>query len=636
MIQLVNLHMEFGGRVLFEDVSWKISPKDRIALIGANGTGKSTLLKIICGEMTPTSGHVVFPRHWRIGYLPQHGLHARGKPLMDEVLTAFAEVVTLHEQIRSVERQLAELSHESPQYEKRLDEYGALQHRFEDLGGFAVEAKAARILSGLGFAQEDYQKPCEAFSGGWQMRIALAKLLLQQPDTLLLDEPTNHLDVESIEWLELYLKDYDGSVLMVSHDRYFIDTVCNRITELDRRAFTHYVGSYDAYEEQKAQAEEQLLNSYERQQDELKRIQVFIDRFRYKATKARQVQSRVKMLERMDKIVLPDEERKAVHFRFPQPVKSGRIVLEIEDVHRSFGDRHVLRGVNLTLERGDRVALVGPNGAGKSTLLKILTGGLSCDRGAVQTGHNVTMEYFAQQQADHLNPDHSVYEEVFLESSGQPPLVLRTILGAFLFSGDDINKKVRVLSGGERARLAFAKMLLNPANFIILDEPTNHIDAQTKDILLGALMDYEGTLLVVSHDRHFVDMLVNKVAELRQGSILWHIGTYQEYLEKRKQREQTVALTPVDTSAKSAQKEQWLNQKEKQKQHLAKKRKGEKERADLEKQIEAAEKRKEALAMMLADPDIYKQSEKAIRIQDEYRDVEKEIESLYRKWEAMV
>lgn len=636
MIQLVNLHMEFGGRVLFEDVSWKINPKDRIALIGANGTGKSTLLKIICGEMTPTSGHVVFPRHWRIGYLPQHGLHARGKPLMDEVLTAFAEVVTLHEQIRSVERQLAELSHESSQYEKRLDEYGALQHRFEDLGGFAVEAKAARILSGLGFAQEDYQKPCEAFSGGWQMRIALAKLLLQQPDTLLLDEPTNHLDVESIEWLELYLKDYDGSVLMVSHDRYFIDTVCNRITELDRRAFTHYVGSYDAYEEQKAQAEEQLLNSYERQQDELKRIQVFIDRFRYKATKARQVQSRVKMLERMDKIVLPDEERKAVHFRFPQPVKSGRIVLEIEDVHRSFGDRHVLRGVNLTLERGDRVALVGPNGAGKSTLLKILTGGLSCDRGAVQTGHNVTMEYFAQQQADHLNPDHSVYEEVFLESSGQPPLVLRTILGAFLFSGDDINKKVRVLSGGERARLAFAKMLLNPANFIILDEPTNHIDAQTKDILLGALMDYEGTLLVVSHDRHFVDMLVNKVAELRQGSILWHIGTYQEYLEKRKQREQTVALTPVDTSAKSAQKEQWLNQKEKQKQHLAKKRKGEKERADLEKQIEASEKRKETLAIMLADPDIYKQSEKAIRIQDEYRDVEKEIESLYRKWEAMV
>ncbi len=636
MIQLVNLHMEFGGRVLFEDVSWKINPKDRIALIGANGTGKSTLLKIICGEMTPTSGHVVFPRHWRIGYLPQHGLHARGKPLMDEVLTAFAGVVTLHEQIRSVERQLAELSHESPQYEKRLDEYGALQHRFEDLGGFAVEAKAARILSGLGFAQEDYQKPCEAFSGGWQMRIALAKLLLQQPDTLLLDEPTNHLDVESIEWLELYLKDYDGSVLMVSHDRYFIDTVCNRITELDRRAFTHYVGSYDAYEEQKAQAEEQLLNSYERQQDELKRIQVFIDRFRYKATKARQVQSRVKMLERMDKIVLPDEERKAVHFRFPQPVKSGRIVLEIEDVHRSFGDRHVLRGVNLTLERGDRVALVGPNGAGKSTLLKILTGGLSCDRGAVQTGHNVTMEYFAQQQADHLNPDHSVYEEVFLESSGQPPLVLRTILGAFLFSGDDINKKVRVLSGGERARLAFAKMLLNPANFIILDEPTNHIDAQTKDILLGALMDYEGTLLVVSHDRHFVDMLVNKVAELRQGSILWHIGTYQEYLEKRKQREQTVALTPVDTSAKSAQKEQWLNQKEKQKQHLAKKRKGEKERADLEKQIEASEKRKETLAIMLADPDIYKQSEKAIRIQDEYRDVEKEIESLYRKWEAMV
>lgn len=637
MIQLVDISAEFGSRILFHHVQWKINDKDRIALIGANGTGKSTLLRIIAGEVSPSTGHVVCPRQWRIGYLPQHGLHARGKTLLNEVLTSFREVVDLHEQMRALEQIFSSLDHQSEEYSRHLQEYGAIQHRFEDLDGFGVEAKAARVLSGLGFSQTDFHKPCEVFSGGWQMRIALAKLLLQAPDTLLLDEPTNHLDVESIEWLEQYLKNYAGSVLMVSHDRYFIDAVCNRIIELERGEFVQYVGSYEEFEEQKAQAEEQLLTAYERQQDEMKRIRVFIDRFRYKATKARQVQSRVKMLDRVDKIRLPEEERRAVHFRFPQPPKSGRIVLEVEAVQKFFDAQRVLDGVDLVLERGDRLALVGPNGAGKSTLLKIITGMISPDAGRVATGHNVSLEYFAQQQADRLNPMHTVYEEVALEGGGQTPLVLRTVLGAFLFSGDDINKKVSVLSGGERARLAFAKMLLNPSNFIILDEPTNHIDAQTKDILLGALMEYDGTLVVVSHDRHFLDMLVTKVAELRDGRLSLHLGSYREFMEKRRTVESDRAAIeqPDEPGDRRSSRQSWLNSKEERKRTQTAVRKQEKQRIDLENRISAMEQEKNDLTVRMTDPEIYRHREEALRLQNAYREVSSRLERLYEEWLKM-
>ncbi|MBX7152503.1 ATP-binding cassette domain-containing protein [bacterium] len=637
MLHLVNLTVDFGGRALFEGLNWHIRHKDRVALIGANGVGKSTLMKIICREFTPTSGEVVHSKELTVGYLPQDGLHAHGKTLIAETMTAFAEIMDVHDRMKSIEHQLASLDHESEAYMELIHRYGDLQHRLESLDGFSIEAKAARILTGLGFKEIDFEKPCENFSGGWQMRIALAKLLLQNPDLLLLDEPTNHLDIESIEWFENYLKNYEGSVLLISHDRYFINAVCDRITELERRQLLDYFGDYEHYEEEKILAEERLLSAYERQQDELKRVQVFIDRFRYKASKARQVQSRVKMLDRMDKIQLPEEERKAVNFRFPQPIKSGRVVLEIEDVHKSYGDKEVLRGISFTLERGEKVALIGVNGAGKSTLVKMIAGAEPVSHGEIKLGYNVSLEYFAQQQAEKLNIQNTVYEEITSASVSHTPVILRTILGAFLFSGDDANKKVNVLSGGERSRLAFAKMLLNPANFIILDEPTNHIDAQTKDILQGALADYEGTLLIVSHDRYFLDNLVNKVIEVKNGRIKTYLGNYSDYHVKKENEmtEQQLLQTAAKSSGKNSAKEQRLVQKEEQKKVTAEHRKSEKKLSEIEQKIQKQEELKLRLETQLADPELYKNPGKAKQIQIDYQKTGEQIAALYHEWEIL-
>lgn len=637
MLHLVNLTVDFGGRALFENLNWHIRHKDRVALIGANGVGKSTLMKIICREFTPTSGEVVHSKELTVGYLPQDGLHAHGKTLLAETMTAFAEIMSVHDRMKVIEHQLASLDHESEEYMELIHRYGDLQHRLESLDGFSIEAKAARILTGLGFKEIDFEKPCENFSGGWQMRIALAKLLLQNPDLLLLDEPTNHLDIESIEWFENYLKNYEGSVLLISHDRYFINAVCDRITELERRQLIDYFGDYEQYEDEKILSEERLLAAYERQQDELKRVQVFIDRFRYKASKARQVQSRVKMLDRMDKIQLPEEERKAVNFRFPQPVKSGRVVLEMEDVHKSYGDKEVLRNVSFTLERGEKVALIGVNGAGKSTLVKMIAGAEPVSRGEINLGYNVSLEYFAQQQAEKLNIQNTVYEEITSASVSHTPVILRTILGAFLFSGDDVNKKVNVLSGGERSRLAFAKMLLNPANFIILDEPTNHIDAQTKDILQGALADYEGTLLIVSHDRYFLDNLVNKVIEVKNGAIKIFLGNYSDYHAKKEKElaELSASQSVVKTSEKNSSKEQRLFEKGERKKASTEQRRTEKKLSEIEQKIQKQEEFKRTLETQLADPELYKNPDKAKQIQFDYQKTGDQIAKLYEEWEML-
>ncbi|NUM81045.1 ABC-F family ATP-binding cassette domain-containing protein [bacterium] len=637
MLHLVNLTVDFGGRALFENLNWHIRHKDRVALIGANGVGKSTLMKIICREFTPTSGEVVHSKELTVGYLPQDGLHAHGKPLLAETMTAFAEIMSVHDRMKVIEHQLASLDHESEEYMELIHRYGDLQHRLESLDGFSIEAKAARILTGLGFKETDFEKPCENFSGGWQMRIALAKLLLQNPDLLLLDEPTNHLDIESIEWFENYLKNYEGSVLLISHDRYFINAVCDRITELERRQLIDYFGDYEQYEDEKILSEERLLAAYERQQDELKRVQVFIDRFRYKASKARQVQSRVKMLDRMDKIQLPEEERKAVNFRFPQPVKSGRVVLEMEDVHKSYGNKEVLRNVSFTLERGEKVALIGVNGAGKSTLVKMIAGAEPVSRGEINLGYNVSLEYFAQQQAEKLNIQNTVYEEITSASVSHTPVILRTILGAFLFSGDDVNKKVNVLSGGERSRLAFAKMLLNPANFIILDEPTNHIDAQTKDILQGALADYEGTLLIVSHDRYFLDNLVNKVIEVKNGATKIYLGNYSDYHAKKEKElaELAASQSIVKTSEKNSSKEQRQVEKGERKKASTEQRRTEKKLSEIEQKIQKQEEFKRTLETQLADPELYKNPDKAKQIQFDYQKTGDQIAKLYEEWEML-
>ncbi|HMY35658.1 MAG TPA: ABC-F family ATP-binding cassette domain-containing protein [bacterium] len=638
MLQLVNLTVEFGGRTLFSNLTWKINDRDRVALIGPNGAGKSTLLKIIARQQSATSGTIAQPKHLRVGYLPQDGLHAHGKPLLEEVVSAFDEIVRIKQRLDELEHALHTLDHEAPAYARALDEYGHLHQRLDDMGAASAESKAAKILNGLGFKESEFDKLCELFSGGWQMRIALAKLLLQNPDVLLLDEPTNHLDIDSIEWLEEYIKNYEGAIFMVSHDRYFIDNVCNRIVELERQTLTDYVGSYDDYEEQKALAEEQLLAAYERQQDEIKRVQLFIDRFRYKATKARQAQSRVKMLERMDRIQLPEEEKRAIQFRFPQPIKSGRVVLEIAGIQKSYDGRPILKGIEFALERGEKVALVGPNGAGKSTLLRIIAGDETPDTGTIKHGYNVTMEYFAQQQSDKLDMTRSVYEEIASAATNQPPLLLRTILGAFLFSGDDINKKVKVLSGGERSRLAFAKMLLNPANFIILDEPTNHIDAQSKEILQGALTDYEGTLLIVSHDRYFLESLVTKVIEVREGHAKIYPGTFAEYHERKIKEHaeaaarESIAEVKVKPIASKPEREV---KKEPVKADQQAKRKREKQLSQIESDIQKAETQKIEIEALLTDPLLYKNPDRQKTVQSEYNALHARITALYEEWNAL-
>lgn len=637
MLQLVNITVDFGGRALFRDLNWQINRKDRVALIGANGVGKSTLLKIINKQFQPTSGTAAHNKNLQIGYLPQDGLHAHGKELLHEVLTAFEEVITVHDKMKEIEVAMTTIDHESEAFHKMIETYGNLQHRFEDLDGFSIESKAAKVLIGLGFKETDFTKMCELFSGGWQMRIALAKLLLQNPDLLLLDEPTNHLDIESIEWLEDYLNNYEGAILLVSHDRYFIDKVCNRITELDRLILTDYYGDYEAYEDQKALAEEQLLSSYERQQGEIQRIQLFIDRFRYKASKARQAQSKIKFLDHMEKIQLPEDERKAIQFRFPQPPKSGRVVMEVSGVSKSYNGRNVLNHIQFSLERGEKVALIGANGAGKSTLLRIISGFETPDTGSVTLGHNVTLEYFAQQQSDKLDATKTAFEEVASSGSNQPPLVLRTILGAFLFSGDDIYKKVGVLSGGEKSRLAFAKMLLNPANFIILDEPTNHIDAQSKEILQGALTEFQGTLLIVSHDRHFMNNLVNKVIEIKDGKIKTYLGNFDYYHDcKLKESEPKEAPLERMKNVLPEDKAKRIAEREEKKKIAAEEKKHQKKIADIEQAIQQQEKLKLDIETQLSDPEIYKKKEKSQHLQNQYHVVSEKIVKLYEEWQKLM
>jgi ATP-binding cassette subfamily F protein 3 len=642
MIQLVNISHRFGKRELFRVLNWQIRKRDRIALIGPNGAGKTTLFRMIIGEVQPQEGEIICPKGTTMGYLPQDGLHVEGRTLFDEAMTAFAEALEMKAKITEIEHTLPHLDHATVEYESLLRRYGELQHQFEDMGGFRMEAETAKVLHGLGFTNEDFQKMTDEFSGGWQMRIALAKLLLRRHNLLLLDEPTNHLDLDSIQWLEEYLSEYEGAVVIISHDRYFIDRICDRIAELDHKKITDYHGNYEDYEEQKALRQEQLLAAFEQQQSDIRRIELFIERFRYKATKARQVQSRIKMLDRMDKIELPDEDRKVVKFEFPQPPRSGRMVLELKGIAKQYDDKLVFKDLDYTLYRGDRIALVGINGAGKSTLSRLMAGVEEPTMGSRTMGHNVRVEYFAQQQAERLSGENTVYEELESVAGGQTMQTLRTILGAFLFSGDDVLKKVAVLSGGEKARLALAKMLLDPANFFVLDEPTNHIDVQTKDILKAALLDYDGTFIIASHDRYFLDGLVNKVLEIKDGCLTEYLGGFSEYLDKKKaEHEREAALDGEDKtketdneSGKKSKEQKRLEAEERQKLSVERSLKR-KQIEEIESRIHAAEARKSELDALLAAPEVYQDSEKARALVTEYRQLMDEIPLLYQEWERI-
>src|SRR5687768_721424 len=544
MIQLSNLTKTFGDRVLLDRVTWTVTDGDRVGLCGPNGAGKTTLLKMLAGLDEPDSGAIVRPADLTIGYLPQDGLSHSGRTIFEEASSAFQPLLDIKAEMHDIEHRLGDASVPEAEHDAMLSRYSDLQDRFRLDEGYNIDLRIAAVLRGLGFSPEDAERPCETFSGGWQMRIALAKLLLGRPNLLLLDEPTNHLDLEARNWLEEYLGAYPYAVILVSHDRYFLDTVVTRITDLNLRKLTDDVGNYSTYVDQRDAMLDRLRQAKREQDEEVARVKMFIDRFRYQATKAAQVQSRIKLLEKVVPIEVPPE-RKRIHFTFPKCTKSGRTVFEIKHARKAYpppagsGGQAVtvFRDVNLHIERGDRIALVGPNGAGKSTLMRLLSGEEPPDAGTRTLGHQVVMEYFAQDEAVRLDPALTVYETLAAGSPNDMVPAIRNILGGFLFTGDDVYKKAGVLSGGERTRLAVARMLLRPSNTLLLDEPTNHLDLDSKDVLLDALEDYGGTLIFVSHDRYFVEKLATKIIEIGHGEAMVYPGTYAEFLWSKAQKE---------------------------------------------------------------------------------------------------
>ena len=552
MISIDNLTVSYGGWTLFDHISFLINPKDRIGLVGKNGAGKTTLLRIITGEQQPTSGAVTLNGDCTIGYLPQTMRVADTTTLVQETAKAFEEVLRLEAEIEDLTRQITERTdYESPAYEQLLHRLNDAQDQYHILGGETRDADIEKTLLGLGFKREDFNRATSEFSGGWRMRIELAKLLLRRPSIFLLDEPTNHLDIESIQWLEEYLKNYNGAVLLISHDRAFLDNVTNRTIELSLGKITDYKVPYSKYVVLRAERRAQQLAAYENQQRMIEKTEEFIEKFRYKPTKSNQVQSRIKQLERLERLEIEDEDLATLNIKFPPAPRSGQIVAEVNDVGMSFGAKHVFSGANFTIEKGDRIAFVGRNGEGKTTMARILVGQLTPTEGSVRIGANVNIGYYAQNQDDLMDGEFTVYDTLDRVAVGDIRTRLRDILGAFLFRGEDIDKKVKVLSGGERARLAMARMMLEPRNLLVLDEPTNHMDMRSKDILKNAILKYDGTVVVVSHDREFLDGMVQKVYEFRDGGVKEYLGGIYYFLEKRK-LESLQELERRDTPAKGA------------------------------------------------------------------------------------
>ncbi len=534
MLSLKGAGKRFGPRTLFLEADWLIRAKEKTALVGANGTGKSSLMKVLAGLEPLDYGAMEQTRGMSIGYLPQEGLALSGRSIFEECLSVFDELRSMEGEMEHMAAQLTELDHASPEYESAAARFSLLQERFTTLDGYALDAQVGSVLTGLGFTKDDWSRRTEEFSGGWQMRIALAKLLLARPNLLLLDEPTNHLDLEARNWLENYLKSYPFGYILISHDRYFLDVTVDRTVEIWNKRLTIFAGNYTKYLSQKDERRAQLLAAYKNQRDQIEHLEAFINRFRAQATKAKQVQSRIKELEKIERIQIPEEEP-VIHFKFPQPPPSGRTVVEADGLSKSYGEKRVLENVRFTIERGDRIALVGVNGAGKSTLIKLLTGVEKPTAGTVKLGHNVVSEYFAQDQYKVLDPEARMLDDINQAARKVPETELRSLLGCFLFSGDDVFKKLGVLSGGERNRFALARILVSPSNFLLLDEPTNHLDMRAKDVLLDAIDAFSGTVIFVSHDRYFIDRLATRVLEVENGAVIAYEGGYEDYLRKKEQ-----------------------------------------------------------------------------------------------------
>ena len=527
MIQLKNVSKNFGDKKILADVSWQINKRCRIGLCGQNGAGKTTLLRILAGQMAPDNGDIQVAREVTFGYLPQAVEGFGAKALFQEVRGALDELSSMETELSRLEKELA-----GSQEARLLERYAFLQETFRVRGGYTMESDVARVLDGLGFAKSDWEKSCATFSGGWQMRIALAKLLLQRPNLLLLDEPTNHLDLPTREWLENYLREYPFSVVLVSHDRFFLDSTVEKIVEIWNGAIHEYTGNYSHFLVERQKRIDQLREARQRQDEEIQKIEAFINRFRYQANKASLVQSRVKQLDKIERIELPPQQKK-IAFRFPPSARSGRTVLEMNGIGHGYGSLTVFENVDLTVLRGERIALVGANGAGKSTLMRLVAGKELPRMGERREGHNLSLGYFAQDQAAQLNASRTVLEEITADAPFDMVPHLRNILGAFLFSSEEVDKKVAILSGGERNRLALAKLLLIPCNFLLLDEPTNHLDIDAKDVLLEALKNYDGTMLFVSHDRYFVDHLATRVLEVGKGRVVSYSGNYSDFLKSK-------------------------------------------------------------------------------------------------------
>ncbi len=596
MISIDNLTVSFGGWTLFDEISFLVNPKDRIGLVGKNGAGKTTLLRIITGEQQATSGAVTRNSDCTIGYLPQQMKVADTTTLIDETAKAFAEVLAIEAEIEQITTALAERDdYESVEYEQLMHRLDECNNRYHILGGDSREADIEKTLLGLGFRREDFDRPTSQFSGGWRMRIELAKLLLRRPSLFLLDEPTNHLDIESIQWLEEYLRNYNGAVLLISHDRAFLDNVTNRTIEISLGKIYDYKVPYSKYVVLRRERREQQMAAYENQQRMIEKTEEFIERFRYKPTKSNQVQSRIKQLERLERIEVDEEDLSTLNIKFPPAPRSGQIVAELKEVGKSFGTKHVFSGANFVIERGEKIALVGRNGEGKTTLARILVGELTPSEGSIRLGANVDVGYYAQNQEDLMDGEITVFDTLDRVAVGDIRTRLRDILGAFLFRGEDIDKKVKVLSGGERSRLAMARLMLSPHNLLIMDEPTNHMDMRSKDILKEALMRFDGTVILVSHDREFLDGMVDKIYEFRDGGVKEYLGGIYYFLEKRKveslaeiERKATPATTSKEGATVSSGKLSYEQKKEQEKQ-IRKLRKAveaiEAELAEIESQI---------------------------------------------------
>jgi ATP-binding cassette subfamily F protein 3 len=636
MIQLRNLKLQYGERFIFRDATATIGNKDRIGLVGSNGAGKTTLLKILADQEELDGGFVDKAKYVTIGYLPQDGIIAADRSLYEEVESAFENVLTLTDKIGEASTQLQSLNTESKDYHEILELIGTWERELENHDVEKLPSRIESVLQGLGFEQSDMERQTSEFSGGWQMRIALAKLLLASPSLLLLDEPTNHLDIISQRWLENYLKRYEGAILMVSHDRAFLDELCKQTFELTQGNLNVYQGGYSYFEEQSKIRKEQLIRSFKNQQKEIERTEKFIDRFRYKASKASQVQSRIKALDKVDRIEIETEEN-SIAFSFPPAPRSGQTIMELENLCKSYGDLKVIENATIRIERGDRLAVVGANGAGKSTLAKVIAAVEPFQSGIRKPGHNTVISYFAQHQADELDPSYTVLETLERTNSGQNTTQLRSALGAFLFHGDDVFKKTSVLSGGERNRLALAKILTQQANFLILDEPTNHLDMRSQEALQRALENYEGAFIIVSHNRAFVDRIVNKTLEVRNDGLSLFPGNVSDYLrhlENLDSGNRPKANTHSSQSSKSVSKISPKERRQKRAALVAELSPLKKRSLELEALISQLETSQELLETKMADPKFFKTGDAREAMATHERD-RIALEKNYEEWSGL-